>query len=348
MEKFLRGLKLTVTLAVVFAAASHARAQGPAALGNAAAAEQARQLINTGWAEIMKYERPGGPPRGAAHPGKKWADKLWRFRAAHPNTKAGAGAARAALEMLVAADRAAEALALTRSVPTSDPAWGQAIYGLLRAHRKLGSLEAFFPRAEAILSGVAGKEGRAHVLTALAQAYLDVKDYGRAKSSYLAVSKELPGSTLSRQAEGHIFEMENLRPGQAAPAFSGKLTDGTPLSLAALKGRPVLLQFYASWCGICMAELPRVKAVHEKYKDEGLVLIGVSLDDDRAAFERMVAEKGVTWPQVMDGLAFKGDIPKLFNIQTSAVFYLLDQEGRISAKGRIAETLDDEVAKLLN
>jgi len=89
------------------------------------------------------------------------------------------------------------------------------------------------------------------------------------------------------------------------------------------------------------------QGTNEKYKNKGLALLSISLDDDKSTFEKMVAERGVDWPQIMDGLAFNGDIPKLMNIQSSAVFYLLDREGRIVAKGRTGEQLEERLVRML-
>ncbi len=73
------------------------------------------------------------------------------------------------------------------------------------------------------------------------------------------------------------------------------------LSLAGYKGKVVLVDFWATWCGPCVDELPNVIAAYKKYHDKGFEIVGISLDQDKAKLEEFLKEKGMTWPQFLDG-----------------------------------------------
>src|SRR5687768_7512116 len=85
------------------------------------------------------------------------------------------------------------------------------------------------------------------------------------------------------------------------PKMTFKSADGSPVSLEQYKGKIVVVDFWATWCGPCMAEAAHMVALNEKYGKAGLQMIGISLDKDAAAMARVSKEKGFVWPQFIDG-----------------------------------------------
>lgn len=92
--------------------------------------------------------------------------------------------------------------------------------------------------------------------------------------------------------------MKRLAPGSPAPEFELTTPDGKKLALKDLRGHIVLIDFWASWCGPCMDEMPNVKAIYEKYHDRGLEIVGVSMDNNKANWERAIERAGLVWHHV--------------------------------------------------
>ena len=114
--------------------------------------------------------------------------------------------------------------------------------------------------------------------------------------------------------------------GRPAPAFTlPSLADGSPVSLSQFRGKVVLLNFFASWCPSCRAEMPFLQAAWEEVQDEGVAFLIVDIAEES---EEMVAqfmkERGITIPVVMNQT---GDVATLYNISTLPTTFILDREG---------------------
>ncbi len=93
-----------------------------------------------------------------------------------------------------------------------------------------------------------------------------------------------------------------------------------------------------------MGEVPLLKELYAQYKDQGVVFVGISLDEDPKALQEMVGSKGISWPQVRDA---DGSLVALFNIKGTPTYYLLDRDGKIAAKRIPIEKLSDAITDLL-
>jgi len=125
-------------------------------------------------------------------------------------------------------------------------------------------------------------------------------------------------------------------------------TAGKPIDLAAYKGKVVLLDFWATWCGPCIGELPNVIAAYEKYHAKGFEIVGISLDEDRAAFEKFIVDRKMTWRHQFDGKGWKNECAVAYGIQSIPATYLIDQDGKIVAMGLRGEQLGQRLARLLD
>jgi thiol-disulfide isomerase/thioredoxin len=122
--------------------------------------------------------------------------------------------------------------------------------------------------------------------------------------------------------------------------------DGREVEMAKLKGKVVLVDFWATWCVPCVGELPAVKAAYEKLHAEGFEIVGVSFDEDRGTFERFVKKEKLAWPQYCDGKGWTNVFGKEFVIKSIPTMWLVDRQGNLrDLNGR--RSLEEKVRKLL-
>jgi thiol-disulfide isomerase/thioredoxin len=122
--------------------------------------------------------------------------------------------------------------------------------------------------------------------------------------------------------------------------------DGRAVDLAQLKGKVVLVDFWATWCGPCVGEVPHVKEAYEKLHPKGFEIVGISLDSDKSKLENFVKEKGMTWPQFFDGKGWNNEISTKYGIHAIPAMWLVDKKGNLhDTKGR--QDLATKVEKLL-
>lgn len=136
--------------------------------------------------------------------------------------------------------------------------------------------------------------------------------------------------------------------GQEAPEINLPSVDGKELKLSSLRGKIVLIDFWASWCGPCRKEMPNVVKAYAKFKTKGFEIFGVSLDDNKDRWVEAIAKDGITWPQVSDLKKWDGDVVRNYNITGIPFTVLLDKEGKIIAKNLRGEELEKKLAEVLN
>ncbi len=151
---------------------------------------------------------------------------------------------------------------------------------------------------------------------------------------------------VARWASGKV----NVLAGQTE-AVQMKFTalDGREVDLAQLRGKVVLIDFWATWCGPCKEELPNVRANYVKYHDRGFEVIGVSLDTEKDKQKLMdyVREHDLPWPQHFDGRMWKNEFAVRYAINGIPAMFLLDQNGRVVSTNARGEALEREVKRLL-
>ncbi|MEO6847285.1 MAG: TlpA disulfide reductase family protein [Chthoniobacterales bacterium] len=124
--------------------------------------------------------------------------------------------------------------------------------------------------------------------------------------------------------------------------------DGSEVDLSKLRGKVVLLDFWATWCGPCKAEVPHVVEAYKKLHDKGFEIIGISLDQNKEALDAYIKENGMTWPQYFDGKGWKNEISTRFNINSIPAMWLIDKKGMVAtteARGNLAEQVEKLLAK---
>ncbi len=125
-------------------------------------------------------------------------------------------------------------------------------------------------------------------------------------------------------------KLPGLDSGLTFPDFNEKDIAGNPLSVTALKGKVVLVDFWATWCGPCRAELPNVISLYDQYHSQGFDIIGVSLDDQRNLLDTFLKQqKGMIWPQYYDGQGWNNKLAKKYGVKAIPCTILIGKDGKI-------------------
>ena len=154
------------------------------------------------------------------------------------------------------------------------------------------------------------------------------------------------GTQLAKLKKNAIAE-ETVAVGKIAPAIEYKDENGKAVSLASFKGKYVLLDFWASWCGPCRAENPNVVKMYQKYKAKGFEILSISLDQDEKAWKEAIKKDGLVWSHVADLAYSQQTLATNYNVQAIPKTFLLDKEGKIIAKNLRGKALEEKLAELL-
>ncbi|MEN9697590.1 MAG: hypothetical protein RLZ56_1011 [Bacteroidota bacterium] len=135
--------------------------------------------------------------------------------------------------------------------------------------------------------------------------------------------------------------------GSVLPEFKQNDVNGKSVSLSSLRGKYVLVDFWASWCGPCRAENPNVVKAYNVYKGKGFTILGVSLDQDKAKWLEAIKKDGLTWTQVSDLKYWNNEVAVKFGIQSIPANFLIDPKGVVIGKDLRGEDLEKILATYL-
>ncbi|MFD1186247.1 redoxin domain-containing protein [Pontibacter rugosus] len=176
-----------------------------------------------------------------------------------------------------------------------------------------------------------------------------VNDFAFADSMASLFNANLPNSKYTAMLNERLKPYRSTAIGQVAPDFSLPTPDGGSKSLSSLRGKYVLVDFWASWCGPCRKENPNVVKMYNKYKNKGkgFEIFGVSLDQSEDKWLAAIEKDQLKWPHVSDLKGWESSAAQLYNVTAIPQTVLLDPEGRIIAKGLRGEELENKLATLL-
>lgn len=174
-------------------------------------------------------------------------------------------------------------------------------------------------------------------------------DFAFADSMATLFNQNLPNSKYTALLNERLEPFKSTAIGQLAPNISLPTPEGGSKSLSDLRGKYVLIDFWASWCGPCRKENPNVVRMYNAYKDKGagFEIFGVSLDQSRDKWLQAIEKDQLTWPHVSDLKGWESQAAQLYNITAIPQTVLVDPEGKIIAKGLRGEELEQKLASLL-
>lgn len=155
----------------------------------------------------------------------------------------------------------------------------------------------------------------------------------------------------TQRSEQLLAEKKNqarLGEGGEAPEIALPDQNGNVIKLSSLRGKVVLIDFWASWCGPCRMENPNVVRVYKQYKDKGFEILGVSLDRDKQAWLDAIAKDGLTWKHVSDLKYWQSEAAKTYNVTGIPLTVLIDKDGKIIAKNLRGPALEAKLKQLFN
>ena len=198
----------------------------------------------------------------------------------------------------------------------------------------------------------------AQILFMKAMLYVQIFD-DTAKGTALMkqIKTDFPDTKQAKQVDTTLANMEKqeaakksqrgLAVGTKFPDFSEKDINGKSMSIANYKGKVVLVDFWATWCGPCVKELPNVLEAYSKHHPKGFEIVGISLDQSEQKLRDFIKEKNMTWQQYFDGKGWQNKLAGVYGVNSIPATYLLDGEGKIIGKDLRGEDLEKAVAKAL-
>ncbi len=195
----------------------------------------------------------------------------------------------------------------------------------------------------------AGTRAYKAAISGAIQAYIDKEPTGfvyYGEKWLAAYRKENP--ELVPMIEQRLASLRSQVIGGAAPEIKMPTPEGKELALSELKGKVVLIDFWASWCGPCRRSMPEVKATYAKYKDRGFEILGVSLDKDQSAWVGAIAADGLPWKHVSDLQLWQSKAAQTYGVTSIPQTVLIDKKGNIAARNLHGIELEQKIEEILN
>ena len=184
-------------------------------------------------------------------------------------------------------------------------------------------------------------------LDAMPEAVGIVPQYAELESLYNALSPTLQSTPEGQRYKQLLHDIKAVAIGAQAPDFTQQTLDGKQVSLTDYRGKYVLVDFWASWCGPCRQENPTVTKVYNEFKNKNFDILAVSLDEKKGNWLKAVQEDQLAWTQAVDLRGFESDIARRYHIQAIPQNFLVDPTGRIVAANLRGDELRAALARFI-
>ena len=172
-------------------------------------------------------------------------------------------------------------------------------------------------------------------------------EYEQLKERYNLLGEKAKASAQGKAIAAQIAKLESTAIGQIAPNFTITTPEGESISLYDIKGKVKLIDFWASWCGPCRGENPHVVEIYKEYHPKGLEIFGVSLDNNKEAWVKAIADDGLVWKHGSDLKGWQSAPEQLYSVSGIPHTVLLDENNKIIAKNLRGDELKQKIAELL-
>lgn len=177
-------------------------------------------------------------------------------------------------------------------------------------------------------------------------AYTDITNLSIAIEGYENMTDKIKHSIIGKELLERINILTNVEVGKPAQPFSQADTLGNIIDLTSYRGKYVLLEFWASWCGPCRAENPALIENYKQYKNKGFDILSISLDDNKEKWLTAIAKDGLLWQQVSDLNGWNNKVALLYGVRAVPASFLVDPAGKIVASGLRGESLTAKLKEL--
>lgn len=306
-----------------------------------------RARMDSTWAQIRRYRDQGAGAKSDSLQRVR-ATEFFQYYVDHPKTDVGRKAAQGAFMMWgnLGADKKVEE-AVTH-IDHDSKLWSRILHFVGNAYARSDRQSDYVAFLQSVEPKLTHPRSKSVALLQLARHHQSNKEREEVKSLYRRVVDLDADSFFVDKALSKLYEMESLQVGQKAPGFESTTLSGETISLSDLRGKVVVLEFWATWCGPCMPEIPHLKALWSDYQDEEFALVGISLDQKTDKLKQFIEQKSMTWPQIQESEKWDGKLAKKYSVLGIPKSYIIDRTGTIVARDLSENKLEAKVQKLMS
>lgn len=301
-----------------------------------------RYYINNAW---KKIEASGFDDSLQA----RYADEFYNYYLQHPDEELGSNALASAFTLWGNTGAAKKFDEAVSRLPYDSEMWQQVIVSGSNAYARSEdhTSESYYKWVQEIKDELTHPGSKSEVLLWLARKHNSEGNMEKV----LELSRELininAGEFYVNQALGFQQEVENLGIGVPAPDFKAETLEGKEFSLSKMQGKVVLLEFWATWCGPCLPEIPYLKSIDSTYTAEEFQIVGISLDTDTTELKEFISKEQISWLQIQQAAQWEDKITKRYNVYGIPRSFIIGRDGTIVAKNLRKEALEAKISELM-
>lgn len=173
-------------------------------------------------------------------------------------------------------------------------------------------------------------------------------DYDGLKTIRNKIDSSLIDHPYVKDIDGTLADLERMQPGKEAPDFTLKTINGDSLTLNSLRGKYVLVDFWASWCPDCRKSNPELVKLYNSYKNKNFTIVGVSIDEDETNWKMAVEKDGLIWQQTIGNAGWKSEVAQQYGVKWIPTAMLIDPQGVIVTRSVELSDIEGKLKEIFN